>query len=179
MSKNILDGIVIIHDKIIDPASLIFTEKVREYCNYPYPGHPNGCPAKCSARLIPARFCEEWVKNKHDLFILSWAELDFKAYKKRRRRANEHLSDNQVKCVLYWQGAVKKILKDHVFSTYPDHDVFGTGAGFGTSMQSMEAHGILVYAALVKNKIKFEKKPKNKVILVALVMHKKNQNVMF
>lgn len=162
-------------EKKIEPETLIFTEKVREWCKIPYPGanHKYGCPNDCPARKIPASVFEKDVKENYDTFFLIWSELDFTRYKELRAVEHNDWSPAQVKSVYYWQNSVKSILSKHIAKTHPDCDscssCLGAGSGFGES-PSMEAAGIFVFATLVKNHIPFEKKPVTKILTVALAM---------
>ena len=84
-----------------------------------------------------------------------------------------------MKCVLYWQSSLKVIIKrfiENIWQRNQHFYVLGCGSGFKLSFQehvaSMEAVGINVFSTLKLNKIKFEIKPKNKVILCNLLCSK-------
>jgi hypothetical protein len=89
-------------------------------------------------------------------------------------------SDRKANCVLYWQSSVKKQLKDFIskiYDTNPNTSLFllSCGSGFKnltipqSKIYSMEAAGIDVFNTLKRNKIKFELKPENFVLLVNLL----------
>jgi len=162
-----------IDDMEIEPATLVFTEKVREWCKLPYPGYKHGCPSNCEARNTPTSEWEKRVKNNHDVFTLVWIELDFAEYKRLRKMDHENWSERMLGNSRHWQNSVKSLLSAYLTENYPLCDTCASclGAGSGLKGQpSMEACGIFVFNTLVKNGIKFEKKPMTKDLMVTLVM---------
>ena len=99
-------------------------------------------------------------------------------------------SDARLKCVIYWQSSVKRLLKDeikHMYNNnfiYDNYYLLGCGSGFNDKLlnkfqykiYSMESIGIDVFRTLKNNNIDFELKPKNKVVLVCLLCSRMNLN---
>jgi len=176
-------NLVKIKDKIIDGNSIVFTKKTRLWCQLPYPGHSGGCPNYNKCKLCPpySPYMPN-LKDKYDKFKLIYATFDFKKYKELRKQENSSLSEAQVRCILYWQSQIKKLLKEELnphFSgifNIDDLYLFGCGSGFSLKYQpevfSMESVGIYVMKTLENNNISFELKPKNYVILVCLLCYK-------
>jgi len=169
--------LVTVHAKGVQASSIVFTEKVREWCKLPYPmpkpDHPRGCPNYGKKPLCPPTApyrADILVKFKN--FKIVHAVFDFKRYKELVRESHPAWSDRQVENVLYWQSAVKKVLKDRVFGDHRhidnDRVVLGAGSGFD-NCQSMESAGIDVFATLKNNDIPIEHRPENIVTLVSLV----------
>ena len=94
---------------IVEP---LFQPSVRNLCFRPYQNHPNGCPnygKRCTcppdAELLPNVFnCVE------DVWFL-WAEFDIGAHMRRLQVAHPLWSKRQLACCLYWQGTVRKFLR--------------------------------------------------------------------
>jgi predicted metal-binding protein len=172
-----VSDLVGVREKDVQASSIVFTEKAREWCKLPYPmpkpDHPRGCPNYGKNPLCPPNSpyrADILVKFKK--FKIVYAVFDFKRYKELVREQHPAWSDRQVENVLYWQSAVKKVLKQRVFGDY-HHVVKGgavlcAGSGF-ENCQSMESGGIDVFASLKNNDIPIERHPENVVTLVALV----------
>ena len=164
---------VSVHSKRIEPETIVFSEKVRTYCKYPYPmpnpTHPDGCPNYGKNPLCPpnAPYRPE-IKERYDTFVIAYVRFDIEKYVELIRPRFPKWSIGQLRNSRLWQPKVKSILKDHVNTFKPD-EILGAGSGF-TNCQSMESAGINVFATLVKNKIPFDKKAKKIITLVALLL---------
>lgn len=164
-----INNLVKIYHTEINPETIIFNEKIREFCKRAYPKHKNGCPNYNKNPLCPpqAPYRKDILK-KHSNFILVWANFDFKSYKEKMKENHQTWSEKQITCVLYWQGSLKKIIKDYIVKNLQYNELFGCGSGFLDS-QSMESAGINVFSTLKLNKIDYEIKPVDKIVLVALL----------
>lgn len=88
---------------------------MRSFCVYPYPNHPKGCPnhgkkATCPPRV--GRFPYVY-SNRHDVWAL-WAEFDLGAHVRRMRKRHPLWTYRQLSCCLYWQGTVRKFLRESI-----------------------------------------------------------------
>lgn len=176
--------LTIINIKRIEEKSIIRYPEVLDFCYYPYPGHPNGCPNidKChSDKKIP--YFSEVVKNsKFTHYYLISINFNFAKYKTFRKKENPEFfnSEARLKCLIYWQNSVKKLLKQKIEDLINNQNsLFIAGCGSGMKIKgynkyvySMEAMGINVFSTLKLNKIPFELKPKNKIILCSLICAK-------
>jgi len=169
--------LVSINWKEIKEETIIHYDEVLELCKRPYPNHPKGCPnqEKCRSLAIPS-FKEFKEKNKNYFYYLVHAYFDFGSYKQIRKREHPDWTEQQVKCVLYWQGSVKKHLADYIENIRkgnPPFYVYGCGSGLKLFFQkivgSMEAARINVFSTLKLNRIPFELNPENNVILCCLL----------
>lgn len=169
-----INELVSIRHKEIKSESIIFSEKIREFCLKPYPGHKKGCPNYNKNPLCPplAPYRKDILK-KHSKFILVWATFDFATYKEEMKEIHLDWSAKQISCVLYWQGSLKKLIKNYISELQYD-ELFGCGSGFLNS-QSIESAGINVFSTLKLNNIYYEIKPVHNIVLVALLCMKKKK----
>ena len=84
-----------------------------EWCKIPYPGHPKGCPNLCSGRdtcppLAP-KFLDVYDAKK-PIYVVA-QPFDLAAHVARMKAKHPEWSDRQARCVLYWQGGVRKLLR--------------------------------------------------------------------
>lgn len=102
-------------EQIIDVSNkLIIDYKARSWCKLPYPGHPKGCPNYNIGR----KDCPPdapLIKDKFDLDKPHWfAVVDFnlKEHKEKLKKIHSDWTERQLGCCLYWQGSVRKKLKE-------------------------------------------------------------------
>lgn len=170
-----LDGFMTISARRIDPSTILFSEKVRSYCKYPYPmpnpTHPDGCPNYGKNPLCPpnSRYRTD-ILTIYDIFVLVWVRFDISAYTEMMKSRHAGWTTPQLRNSRLWQGTVKKSLRDFISRKFLYIDeVLGAGSGF-PGCQSMESAGINVFTTLSRNKISFDKKAKEHVTLVALLL---------
>lgn len=170
-----------IHWKEIEENTIICYPEVGDFCYYPYPDHPNGCPNKdkCDHLNIPDfNTIQECANFKY--FYLVYAEVDFKKYKELRELENPDFfnTPRKIANLLYWQKSVKSLLIRSLEDIKRQNNnyyiyVFGCGYRMKLSFQdrvgSMENSCINVFSTMKLNDIKFEVKPKDKVILCCLI----------
>ena len=170
-----LDGFMTISARHIDPSTILFSEKVRSYCKYPYPmpnpTHPDGCPNHGKNPLCPpnAPYRPD-ILTIYDTFVLVWVKFDIAAYVEMMKERHPGWTSSQLRNSRLWQGTVKKTLRGAIGSRFPHIDeILGAGSGF-PGCQSMESAGINVFTTLARNKIPLDKKAKDVVTLVALLL---------
>ena len=161
-----------IYLKKIEENSIIRYPEVLDLCAYPYPNHPKGCPNQEKCCSSPYFDILEPFKYYYLLYLV----FNYKKYKELRREEHPEWTENQTKCVLYWQNSLKRLIKDYLEDLYKEGNHFyiiGCGSGFKLSFQnkvfSMESMGINVFSTLKRNGIGFEVKPRDKVLLVNLL----------
>lgn len=165
-----------IHWKEIKEDTIIRYPEVKDLCYYAYPRHPKGCPNVEKCYNAPDFDTIIDFGEQYECYYLLWIDFNFKEYKKLRREEHPEWSERQIRSVLYWQNSIKKLLKNKIESIAKRNEisyVFGCGSGFSLSFQkiiySMESTGINVFSTLKLNKINFELKPKDKIILCCLL----------
>jgi predicted metal-binding protein len=178
-----IEKLVTVHVKKIEKDSIITTKLTQDFCKRPYPNHPKGCPNYGKGPLCPPHdvFIDPILREFNN-FYLFFAKFDFRTYVEIRSYEKPEWSDKQLRCVLYWQSSVKKILKQKILNVlrtnnYEKYYIASCGSGFNTKnlskyqekIYSMESIGINVLSTLKKNKIEFERNPINTVTLVCLL----------
>ncbi len=89
------------------PVKVSCSPEIRDLCARPYPDHPKGCPnvERCSE----ARYFLDAFGS--DVYVAA-LEFDFGAYLKMMKAKQPGWSDRQLRCPLYWQGHLRKQLRD-------------------------------------------------------------------
>jgi predicted metal-binding protein len=167
--------------KNISKDHIKFSKNVRNCCKIPYKNNENGCPNYNKNPLCPpvSQYMPNVLDN-YDKFVLVYAKFDLKNYIIERRKINPKLSYKQARNSRHWQKSIKKLLNNTISNIKADF-VFGCGSGFSCKTynsnnecimcQSMESAGINVMLLFKKERIDFEIKPRNKVVLACLLMY--------
>ncbi len=166
----------------IEEKTIIYYPEIEDFCWYPYPNHPDGCPnrIKCQNINVPNFDIKDYEKYSH--YYLVYLEFDFKKYKEIRKKENPNFfnSKGRLQCNRYYQNSLKRIIKDYIEDLYKineDFYILGCGSGFKLSFQkqvgSMEKACINVFSTMKLNGIKFEIKPVNKIIFCNLLCSEK------
>jgi predicted metal-binding protein len=169
----------------IKKETIQLTDKTDLWCQLPYPNHKKGCPNYNKKKTCPPNVPHfKKIINNYRHFYLIYSIFNFKKYKELREIENPEFFNTpaRLKCVLYWQGAVRKILKEYVKKILVDDNItnfylLSCGSGFDDKylgkfqnpLYSMEAAGINVFKTLKNNNIEYELKPVNKIILTSLL----------
>ena len=85
---------------------------VRNWCKFPYPGHPNGCPNFGKSKTCPPKV--GIVTEIFDLGKPHWfavMEFDIAYHADRMKNLHPQWSEKQCRCCLYWQNTVRKNLR--------------------------------------------------------------------
>ena len=91
---------------------VLWTYKARDgtFCCLPYPDHPKGCPN------FPTCIENNELDDCYSPTQLQWyamvEEFDLEAHAKNMKAKHPDWSKRQCECVLYWQGHVRKILRE-------------------------------------------------------------------
>lgn len=152
-------------EKIIDVSGkLVIDLRAREWCKLPYPKHPRGCPNYDSGRdTCPPN--APLVFDKFDLNKQHWfAIVDFnlKEFKERMRLLHPCWSERQLGCCLYWQGGVRKRLREFAGNFVMEN----MGTEFSTCPEAMGVH---VINTLKKFNIPIKKDIDDTVFKVAMI----------
>lgn len=139
--------------------------KCRGYCTIPYHGHPRGCPNFNNHEQCPPKV--KLIKDVFDLnmdlfFIVE--EFDLKIHVDKMKLKHSDWTPIQLKNLLYWQGGVRKRLKEKTEEFIKDRR---NGVMIYTLLP--EAMGVMVINTALKLGIPIEKTPINKVFKIALV----------
>lgn len=136
----------------------------RNYCKIPYHGHKNGCPNYNKNPNCPPQvniFENIFDRNKNIYFVIE--EFDLKSHMEKMKLKHPNWTEQQLKNLLYWQGAVRKRLKEKTksFISRTDDNMIYT--------LIPEATGVMVISTALKLGIPIEKTPMNKIFKIALV----------
>jgi hypothetical protein len=115
-----------------------YSTRTHWWCTFGYPGNPHGCPNReeC-AQVEPLTHAQLVSYHRLQLVV---ATVDFAAYRAAMQIKFPTWSPNQCACVLYWQGSVRLLLKEHILALHPDF-VRGNSKRF-MGNPSAEASGI-------------------------------------
>jgi len=134
------------------------------YCTIPYHNHPKGCPNFGKRDECPpnAPMVEDVFDfNEKMYFVIE--EFDLKSHVEKMKAKHPHWSLRQCKNLLYWQGGVRKRLKEKTenFITWNDQHMIYT--------LLPEAMGVMVINTAIALGIPIEKTPENRVFKISLV----------
>jgi hypothetical protein len=93
-------------------GKLVLQEQTRNWCKFPYPGHPKGCPnygkKKGCPPMVPLVSTLFDLKKPHWLAVVSF---DLAGHMEAMASKHPGWSERQQRCCLYWQGKVRKQLR--------------------------------------------------------------------
>jgi hypothetical protein len=137
----------------------IFVKEARNgvYCCYPYEGHKKGCPnfPKCIQNR-PKNF---------SYFGYKWfavvEEFDLKTHAEKMKSKHPDWSERQCRCLLYWQGGVRKRLREKA-------EIVAKSAEGSIILDIPEAYGINVFETMAIVGVVIDRKPNivRKVMLI-------------
>lgn len=98
---------------IIPVKRIVLSSKTGDWCRLPYPGHPKGCPNYGKSSKCPpkAPTLLDYFDFNRPVYLVV-AEFDLQTQIKKMAALHPDWSNRQCRCVLYWQGTVRKILKE-------------------------------------------------------------------
>ena len=156
--------------QIIDITNkLIIHMDARQWCKLPYPNHPKGCP-NYGIRLD----CPPIIKTLPELFNLNkphWlaiVDFDIKSHRNKLQKIHPNWSHRQLSCCLYWQGGVRKQLKQLCYNFTSSHP----NTTYSTCPEAM---GIQIIRTLKEQHIPVSTKIKDTVYKVALIGYPMHQ----
>ena len=95
--------------------NIIYIKDINRLCQLPYPGHKKGCPNYNKKESCPPnnqRFDEMYNVDKTIWMVA--LQFDLKAHMDKLRLVHPNWSDRQLRCVLYWQSKLRKMLRSEV-----------------------------------------------------------------
>lgn len=111
---------------MVDPAfpwllrvpSLCITEKAKQWCAAPYPGHPKGCPnhkGRCWGKdgNKPMSMLTDIIDAGKGVYAV-YNEYDVDAREKELGELHPDWTRKQKRCLLYWQGTARAELKKKI-----------------------------------------------------------------
>jgi len=100
---------------IVQIDDLRINMKARDWCKLPYPDHPKGCPNYGQRATCPpdAPLIYNFVDIGKPIFLIA-VGFNLENHVNSMLLKHPDWSNRQAKCVLYWQGSVNKLLKQHI-----------------------------------------------------------------
>ncbi len=149
--------------------------KCRGFCKLAYPGHKEGCPNFNKSEECPPKVdtVEKIFDLNKDIFFVVQL-FDLKSHMDRMKIKHPNWSDAQLKNLLYWQGGVRKRLKEETEEFIQD---INNGAMIYTLLP--EAMGVMVIDTAQEHGIPIEKTPTDTIYKIALVGYPKHSSSMF
>lgn len=138
----------------------------RGYCTLPYPNHPKGCPNfNKSPNCPPKSSVVDKVFNLDEEMFFVVEEFNLKTHMEQTKLNHPAWTDPQLKNVLYWQGKVRKSLRESTeeFIRETNPDMIYT--------LLPEAMGVMVIDTALKLGIPIERNPKDRIFKISLVGH--------
>ena len=141
---------------------LVIDMRAREWCMLPYPRHPKGCPNYGKRKSCPpqAPLITEWadLSKPMDFVVI---EFNLARHIEKMRQKHPNWSEAQLRCCLYWQGKVNKLLKD----TTKAYALFCGGK----YTMCPEAMGVNVIESARRLGLPIEINPQKKIYKIALI----------
>ena len=136
----------------------------RNFCKIPYLYHPKGCPNYGKHDDCPpkAPLVRDVFDFDRDLYFFT-EEFNLSRHIQKMQKAHPQWLLRQCKNLLYWQGGVRKRLKEKT------EEYIESSRGGMIYTLIPEAMGVMVIDTALKAKIPIERTPKNRVVKIALV----------
>lgn len=137
---------------------LVIDMRAREWCKLPYPRHPKGCPNYGQRKTCPpqAPLITEWADLSKPIYF-AVIEFNLAEHMAKMRQKHPLWSEAQLRCCLYWQGKVNKLLREYALS-------FG-----GKCTMCPEAMGVNVIESAKRAGLPIRIKPQGKIYKIALL----------
>ena len=142
---------------------VVIDRRARDWCKLPYPNHPKGCPNYDKRSNCPPHqgFFEDVFDLPRPIYMVA-IPFDILSYMERMKTLHPQWSPRQCRCVLYWQGKVRKALKSLMVEVRDSN-----GCNFMTDCP--EAMGVNVIKTARKKGVSISVKPKNIVWKIGFV----------
>ena len=135
---------------IIEIGKIITNKNTGDWCKFPYPNHPKGCPNYGREGCPPkAPFIADVMDLRKPIYI-AFSEFNLFAHVEKMRAKFPNWSERQLKCVLYWQGTSRKYMKQRA-------TIAKSMTGANLVLTCPEAHGVNVYATCFLARLRLEK----------------------
>lgn len=148
---------------VIPSIDIISDIRSRDWCKLPYPNHPHGCPNYDKRIGCPPQVSlfNEVITSPYTLVGI---KFNLEKWINRMKDKHPNWSDKQARCCLYWQGKVRKVLREKCKEIVKDEEMI---------LYKPEAMGIHVFRTCASIGIKLEKNPTKYVWKIAIIGRKK------
>ncbi|KKM70908.1 hypothetical protein LCGC14_1435950 [marine sediment metagenome] len=116
---------------------ILLPERPENLCGLPYPGHPKGCP-----NLGKRSICPPAAPTLCGRYILVGVQFNLASWVARMKKEHPAWSDRQARCCLYWQGQVRRELREYIQNLWvlepkTDHCPEAGGADITQMMETL------------------------------------------
>lgn len=147
-------------ERVIVPLNNVIIDlRARVWCKLPYPGHPKGCPNYGKRAKCPPQ-APLFADIINPPYILVGVKFNLEEWANSMKEKHPNWSDRQARCCLYWQGKVRKILRETCESIVDDDMV---------ACYIPEAMGVHVFKTCAEVGIKLERNPQKFVWKIAII----------
>lgn len=103
----------LIGDPVVTPVEVVVDHSVRSHCKLPYPGHKKGCPNFGKKKICPpmAPVIEKVLDLGSPVYLLA-IPFNLAAHVEKMGALHPDWTMRQRANLLYWQGSVKKKLRE-------------------------------------------------------------------
>ncbi|KKK63597.1 hypothetical protein LCGC14_2992670 [marine sediment metagenome] len=139
---------LIINRIVSDPLEVVLLDTpTAALCRLVYPGHPKGCPNLGKVDRCPPKAP---LYNSGDYFTIAAVQYDLAARAAQLKALHPEWTDRQCRCCLYWQGSVRKALREWI-KKIPTTRRSYVQRAFGLDVdETPEAKGANVFAMMEK-----------------------------
>lgn len=149
-------------NKLVLQVNPVIDYSVRKICTRPYYRHPKGCPNYGKKTGCPpaAPYYDQVYDLSQPVFAICNV-FNIRAHIVKMRTKHPEWSEYQLRCVLYWQGTARKMLKQHIIGFLKQNKGYRIEA-------CPEAMGINITETMAQAGIKLEWPPQNIAYQIAL-----------
>lgn len=155
---------------VLPIKDIVMDLRARKWCKLPYLDHPKGCP-NYGRRVICPPQAPIWTNVMEGPYILIGVKFNLQKWIEKMKGRHPHWSDRQCRCCLYWQGKVRKRLREECEKIQKENPRLVVS-------YVPEAMGVHVFETCYKNGIKLQKNPQNIVWKIAILGFPKNKKTL-
>jgi hypothetical protein len=148
---------------------LILDSRARgPWCELPYPGHPKGCRNFGKKKACPpcSRSFEDLVVPR---YFLVCKPFDLETHVERMRSLHPNWSERQARCLLYWQGSLRRKTREEAIS------FINSTKDNLLLIDTPEATGVDVFETCRRIGMTLEKNPTKTVWKIMIIGKKKDK----
>lgn len=136
---------------IVRVKKLIHKKAVRDWCKFPYHGHPKGCPNYGKKEQCPpqSKYITDIINVNKPIFMV-FSEFDLGKHMSKMKKKHPQWSEHQLRNVLYWQSTSRKQMKERAKKA---QSILGTEV----IIYMAESNGVNIYATAFHAGLKLEK----------------------
>jgi len=143
---------------------VVIDMRARTWCKLPYPDHPKGCPNYNKKEGCPPT-SELFTDLVDPPYLLVGVKFDLEGWANKMKEKHPNWSDRQARCCLYWQGKVRKELREICEKMCQRDQVI---------LYAPESNGVHVFKTCKQIGMEIERNPQVFVWKIAIIGKRKN-----